>query len=156
MTDNTLVPTFPEKAVLDSGCTSHLITSSTQCIDKVPTKHGLHVGIPNGQTMQASHNAPLDLRHLPITPNRYAQQASVQPDLQKSLISLGRLCDHGCDYVLLGKHYATSSVIKDSVTSVIGSRDPTNGMWLVDVAPSGAPNPIPTHHPAYQHYANST
>jgi hypothetical protein len=77
----------------------------------------------------------------------------VQPNLQKSLISLGQLCNHGCDYVLLDKHYA--SVIKDGVTSVIGSRDPTDGMWLAGVAPSGAPNPFPTHHATYQHYANS-
>jgi hypothetical protein len=67
MTDSTLAPTPPEKAILDSGYTSHLITSSTQCIDKVPTKHGLRIGIPNGQTMQASHNATLDLWHFPIT-----------------------------------------------------------------------------------------
>jgi hypothetical protein len=70
--------------------------------------------------MQALHNATLDLHHLPLTLNRYARQASVQPDLKKSLISLGQLCDHGGDYVLSDKHYA--SVIKDGVTSVIGLR----------------------------------
>jgi hypothetical protein len=85
--------------------------------------------------MQASHNATLDLQHLPLKLNGSARQTSVQPNLKKSLISLGQLCDHGCDYVLLDKHYA--SVIKDGVTSVIGLQDPTNGMWLVDIAPSG-------------------
>jgi hypothetical protein len=42
----------------------------------------------------------LDLQHLPIPTNRSARQASVQPDLKQSLISLGQLWDHGCDYVL--------------------------------------------------------
>jgi hypothetical protein len=153
MITNTIVPTSDEQGVLDSGCTSNLITSSTPCIDKVSTNNGLRVSIPNGQIMKASHNAKLDLRHLPIQLNNRAREASVQPCLQKSLISLGQLCDNGCDYVLLDRHYA--SVIKDGVTSVIGLRDPTNGMWLVDLAPSGAPTPLPTRHPTYQHYANS-
>ena len=153
MTDTTLVPSPAEKAVLDSGCTSHLITKTTQCIDKIPTTNGLRVGIPNGQTMQATHNATLDLQHLPIPTNRSAQQASVQPGLKQSLISLGQLCDHGCDYILLDKHYA--SVIKDGVTSVIGLRNRTNGMWLVDVELSGRPTLLPNQHPTYQHQANS-
>jgi hypothetical protein len=56
-----IVPTYPEQGVLDSGCTSNLVTSSTPCIDKVSTQHGLRVGIPNGQVMQASHDVKLDL-----------------------------------------------------------------------------------------------
>jgi hypothetical protein len=68
-------------------------------------------------------------------------------------VSLGQLCDHGCDYVLLNKHYA--SVVKDGITSVIGLRDPSNGMWLVDLEPSGSPTPLPEQHPTYQHYAHS-
>jgi hypothetical protein len=103
--------------------------------------------------MTASHNAELDLQHLPIQLPSHARQASVQPDLKKSLVSLGQLCDHGCDYVLLDKHYA--SVIKDGITSVIGLRDPSNGMWLVDLEPSGSPTPLPDLHPTYQHYAHS-
>jgi hypothetical protein len=153
MISSTLVPPSSSQGILDSGCTSNLITPFTPCIDKVPTSRGLRVGIPNGQIMQATHNATLDLRHLPIPLNPHARSASVQPDLRKSLISLGQLCDHGCDYVLLDRHYA--SVIKDGVTSVIGLRNPTTGMWLVDLEPSGTPSPLPTHHPTYQHYAHS-
>ena len=149
----TIVPTSSEQGVLDSGCTSNLVTSATKCIDKVPTTHGLRVGIPNGQIMQASHNATLDLQHLPIQLSSRAREVSVQPDLQQSLVSLGQLCDNGCDYVLLDKHYA--SVIKDGITSVIGLRDPNTGLWLVDLEPSGAPTPLPTHHPTYSHHAHS-
>jgi hypothetical protein len=153
MTDSTLVPSPSEKAVLDSGCTSHLITKTTQCIGKIPTTNGLRVSIPNEQTMQATHNAALDFQHLPTPTNRSARQAFVQPNLKQSLISLGQLCDHGCNYVLLDKHYA--SVIKDGVTSVIGLRNPTNGMWLVNVEPSDGPTLLPNQHPTYQHQANS-
>ena len=93
----------PEQAVLDSGCTSTIVTRSTKCLAKNPTTNGLRVGIPNGQVMQASHNTLLDLQHLPVQLNKQARIASVQPDLHKSLVSLGQLCDHGCDYVLLDK-----------------------------------------------------
>ena len=130
-TTSTFVPSSPEKAALDSGCTSNLIQSSTQ----------------------ASHNATLNLQHLPIHLNRAARRSTVQPSLQKSLISLGQLCDHGCDYVLLDRQYA--SIIKDGVTTVVGLRDPTNGLWLMDLEPSATPTPLPTQHPTYEHWANS-
>jgi hypothetical protein len=103
--------------------------------------------------MTATHNATLHLPHLPVQLNNSACKASVHPELHKSLISLGQLCDHGCDYVLLDKHHA--SIIQDGVTSIIGMRDPSNGMWLVDVEPSGTPMVIPDQHPSYKHYANS-
>jgi hypothetical protein len=70
MTNSTLVASPADKAVLVSGCTSHIITKTTQCIHKIPTTNGLRAGIPNGQTMQATHNATLDLQHLPIPTNR--------------------------------------------------------------------------------------
>jgi hypothetical protein len=54
---------------------------------------------------------------------------------------------------LLDKHLA--SIIKNDVTSIIGQRDPSNGMWLVDLQPSGAPIVLPARHPTYQHHANS-
>jgi hypothetical protein len=47
--------------------------------------------------MQASHMATLDPPHLPIQLTSSARLAPVQPDLSKSLISLGQLYDHGCD-----------------------------------------------------------
>jgi hypothetical protein len=94
--------------------------------------------------MQASHTATLHLPHLPVSFTSSARAASVQ---------LGQLCDHGCDYVLLDRQYA--SVIKDGVTTVIGLRDPTNGLWLVYLSPSGAPTPLPHPHPTYVHQAHS-
>jgi hypothetical protein len=152
-TTSTFVPLSPKKAALDSGCTSNLIQSSTKCLEKTATSDGLHAGIPNGQIMQASHNTTLNLQHLPIRLSSAAHKATVQPALQKSLISLGQLCNHSCDYVLLDWHYA--SIIKESVTTAVGLRDPTNGLWLMDLESSDTPTPLPTQHPTYKHCANS-
>jgi hypothetical protein len=154
MTNSILpVPTASEKAILDSGCRSHLVKSDTLCHTKTPTTHGVRVSIANGQVMTATHNAILSPPHLPVQLNSSDCKASVHPDLQNSLISLGQLCDNGCDYVLLDKHHA--SIIQNGVTSIIGQRDTSNGMWLVDLQPSGAPMVPPARHPTYQHRANS-
>jgi hypothetical protein len=153
MINSPLVHTPSETAVLDSGTTTTLITSTTKCVEKIPTTKGLRVGIPNGQIMKGSHTAALNPQHLPIPLNNQARQASVQPHLKKALISLGQLCDHGCDYVLLDKHYA--SVIKDGVTTVIGLRDPATGLWLIDLEKSGPPAPLIKHQAKHLSLANS-
>jgi hypothetical protein len=93
MTSSTIVPTSSEQGVLDSGCTNNLVTSSTPCTDKLPTTNGLHVGIPNGQVMTASHTAKLNLQHLPLQLSSGARAAAVQLELRKSLVSLGQLVD---------------------------------------------------------------
>jgi hypothetical protein len=103
--------------------------------------------------MQASHDATLDLPHFPFPLNQGAHKASDLPGLNKTLISLGQLCDNGCDYVLLDKQYA--SIIKDGIATIIGLRDPSNGMWLADITPTGVINPYPAQHPTYQNVANS-
>jgi hypothetical protein len=78
----TLVPTLPERAILDSGCTSHLIKSTTPCLNKIPTTNGLRVRTANGETMEASHDATLNLNHFPLSLHNRARQASVQPELK--------------------------------------------------------------------------
>jgi hypothetical protein len=99
--------------------------------------------------MKGSHDAQM---HLPIKLNKRARKASVQPELKQSLVSLGQLCDNGCDYVLLDKQYA--SVIQDGVITIIGIRDPTTGMWLTDISSEGTVTPVPSQQPTH-HQANS-
>ena len=131
-----------------------MIKSSSQCIQKTPTHNGLRVGTPTGAVMVASHDALLDLKHLPVQLTPAARAATVHPSLSsKSLLSLGQLCDHGCDYVLLDKSYV--SVIQDGVVSVIGKRDTRTGLWFVDIEPNPSAAALPTQHPTYSHQANS-
>ena len=46
---------------------------------KIPTAHGLRVGTPTGEVMVASHDALLDLRHLPVELSLAARAATVHP-----------------------------------------------------------------------------
>jgi hypothetical protein len=61
MTISPSVPLPFETAVLDSGCTSTLITGSTPCMNKKLTTTSLRVGIANGHIIQASHQATIPL-----------------------------------------------------------------------------------------------
>jgi hypothetical protein len=72
------VPKVSEKAILDSGCTSHLVKSSTRCIAKSPTANSVPVGIANGQIMTATHNATLHFPHLPVQLSRLAEPVKPQ------------------------------------------------------------------------------
>jgi hypothetical protein len=89
----------------------------------------------------------------PHSPQQCCPQGNGAAHSTKTLISLGQLCDHGCDYVLLDRHYA--SIIKDGVITVVALRGPTNSLWLMDLEPSDTPTPLPTQHPTYKHCANS-
>ena len=131
-----------------------MIKLSSQCVQKTPTTTGLRVGTPTGAVMVASHDALLDLKHLSVHLPPAARAATVHPSLSsKSLLSLGQLCDHGCDYVLLDKSFV--SVIQDGVVSVIGKRDTRTGLWFVDIEPNPSAAALPTQHPTYSHQANS-
>jgi hypothetical protein len=99
-TTSTFVPPSPEKAALDSGCTtcSNLIQSSTKCLKKTATSHGLRVGIPNGTVYASAFPTGKSCKRPTPHPSAFNTSsftsavlpcnAMVQPALKKSLISL--------------------------------------------------------------------
>jgi len=59
-----------------------------------PAVHPIHVELPNGTYLHSTHTAMLDLPMLPTA----ARTAHVFPGMTTgSLLSIGMLCDHGCD-----------------------------------------------------------
>ena len=78
---NTLVPALKPsdkiRSIVDSGCASHFIVLNKPCINKVPTKHGISVRLPNGETMQSTHTTMLPLPQLPLA----ARQSHVSLEL---------------------------------------------------------------------------
>ena len=104
--------------------------------------------------MVALYDALLELRHLLVELSPAARAATVHPSLtSKSLLSLGQLCDHGCDYVLLDKQFV--SVVQEGVVSVIGIQDMRTGLWFVNIDKNTAAAPLPQQHPSYSHQVNS-
>ena len=81
-----------ETAILDSGCSSHFLTSTVSTTNNNPNTD-IEVQLPDGSLVTSSHEATIAL-HTTLPPA--AQTAHVLPDLNHSLISIGQLCDAGC------------------------------------------------------------
>jgi hypothetical protein len=83
--------------------------------------------MPNGTSIQSSHTC--DLLITELTPQ--SRKAHVLPGLvHNSLISVGRLCDNGCD-VTFNKEAV--SVMNNGKFVMIRSRDPHSGLWRVNL-----------------------
>ena len=113
-------------AIADTGATDHFMTSSYPLTDIATTDTAISVAMPNGATIQSTHQGRLPL------PAPINMKAHVLPDLSHSLISIGRLCDAGCtatfdaDKVVI--HHQNQPVLT-------GPRDP-NGLWSLGTAPN--------------------
>jgi hypothetical protein len=74
-----------ETALVDSGCTGHLLLSNAPFLNKILTANPLTVRLPNGQTMKSTHTATLDIPQL----IRVAKAAHVFPAMENnSLLSV--------------------------------------------------------------------
>jgi hypothetical protein len=114
-------------AIADSGCTGHLLQVDSLCLNKTPTSNGLRVLLPDGSTIQATHTALLDMPNLPIA----ARQAHIFPQLKhNALISISQFYDHGCTALFTSTDV---QILVNSTTIIRGSRQPTTGLWTIDL-----------------------
>jgi hypothetical protein len=81
-----------ETVIVDSGCTGHFLLVNAPCLNKVKSRTPLTVRLQNGDTMESSHTAELDIPKL----NTASSKAHVLPGMANhSLLSVGQLCDKG-------------------------------------------------------------
>ena len=124
------VLTSNEKAIADSGCTSHFLGSNARCTNKQPCAAGVTVKLPNSMSMVASHTALLDMPHLPPE----ARRCHIFPDMgDKALLSIAQFCDNGYRVIftadaLLIEHET------DPARSFQGCRDPITNMWTINLS----------------------
>jgi hypothetical protein len=134
--------TLTSSAIADTGCSGHYLMMNSSCSNAKPTKNGVNVLLPDGGTMRATHTAELPIKALPYA----AQQAHLFPALSSgALLSIGQLCDHGCQAIF---NASTVNIIKNHKLILQGQRNLTNGMWVIqlpahngDVPPVPAPSP---------------
>jgi hypothetical protein len=50
-----------DTAIVDSGCTGHFLPVNAPCLNKVKSLTPLAVRLPNGDTMESSHTADLNI-----------------------------------------------------------------------------------------------
>ena len=114
-------------AFLDSGCSSHFITTDTPTLSTTPNT-STTVQLPDGTTLTSSHTAIIDL-HPALPPA--AQTAHVLPELQNSLLSVSQLCDSGCTTIFEPDDV---TVTYNNTTVLTGQRSPYTNLWHVNLS----------------------
>ena len=96
--------------------------------------------------MYSTHEAELDLPQLPLA----ARHVHIVPSLSThSLLSMGQLCDSGCEVTFTAKHV---DVRLDSKILLTGTRSPDTGLWHLsltnppDTTDHVQPDPPLLHH----------
>jgi hypothetical protein len=134
--------------IADTGSTAHFCTIDTPVINKIPAKQPIAIRNPNGSVMYSTHTAELDLPQLPFP----ARQVHIVPALAyHSLISIGQLCDAGCD-VTFDAHSATVRYNKQIVLT--GQRTATTKLWHLQL-PATVTNTNDNDPPNENNTANS-
>jgi hypothetical protein len=116
-----------DTAIIDSGCTSNLLSATEPYNNKQEAHIPPSANMPNGTTIQSSHTCDLLLTDLPPQ----ARKAHILPGLvHNSLISVGQLCDNGCDVTFTQEQVTLS---RDGKCVMYGSRHPRSRLWRVDL-----------------------
>ena len=89
---NSMCFDYSLEAVADSGTTGHYITPTIPCTNKLTANKPIPIKMPNGEIITSSNIALLPQQNLPDK----AHKAHIFLVLQKSLISIGTLCDNNC------------------------------------------------------------
>jgi hypothetical protein len=132
--------TTNDTAILDSGCTSIFLSATAPCSNKQEAHVPLSVNMPNGTTIQSSHTCDLLLADLPPQ----ARKAQILPGLvHNSLISVGQLCDNGCNGTFTQEQVTVS---KNGKCVMYGSPDPISRLWRVDLKQRFETNQIQCNH----------
>jgi hypothetical protein len=107
-------------------------------VNITPTTKGLTVRLPNGQTIQSTHTALLDIPALP----KAARLCHIFPDLKnKVLLSIGQFCDSGFTATFTK---STLRIYRNDTVYLQGQRSSTNGLWYIDLARQRhQPDPVP-------------
>ena len=113
-------------AIADTGASSHYLRPNDPHDKNGTTKPPITVGLPNGDLLQSTTQAcQLSLPQLPDK----AREAHIIPGLtHSSLVSIGKLCDEGCEATFNKKEV---HIIKDNEIILTGQRDLHTGLWRI-------------------------
>ena len=114
--------------ILDSGATSHFLTTAAPESDITPTTTPIIARLPNGERVHSTHTCTLDLLSLP----HIAHAAHIIPGLAlHSLLSIVTLCNAGCivNFTKIG-----CTISYHGHTIVCGHKYRQTGLWLIPLS----------------------
>jgi hypothetical protein len=113
---------------VDSSCTSHNLLVNAPCLNKVKSRTPLTMRLPNGDTMESSHTAELDVPELNVA----ASKAHVFPGMANhSLLSVGQLCNEG--YIVTFKQDTVAICDSGNFQNLSGPQDLNTGPWRINL-----------------------
>ena len=141
--DLKLMSTIVAKA--DSGASKHFWRYQDQHIlHNITPCLGPAVGLPDGNTIRATKSGSLPIRHL----SSAAKTVQIFKGLRSaSLISIGQLCDDGCEVALT----KNNMIVKKKQNIILtGKRNNSDGLWDVELSQNGTThnsgkNMLPLH-----------
>ena len=116
-------------AKADSGASDHYLRECDEdCLKNIQSFNGPHVTLPNNSQLQATRHGDLPFSDLL---SKEAKTGVILPGLHSSsLVSLGKLCDDGCEILLNDrKMYA----VKNNTVVLEGQRNPYDRLWDIPV-----------------------
>jgi len=135
------IDTVKNWAILDSGTTSHFLTSMAPATNITPTTKPIVARLPNGERVTSTHTCTLDIPALPVA----ARLAHIIPNLAShSLISVVTLCNAGCN-ITFGKIGCTISYRGRTV--LCANKCTRTGLWMIPLTatpPPASPTTAPT------------
>jgi hypothetical protein len=119
-----------DMVILDSGCTSNLLTLNEPCTIVQSSVHTiLAVNMPNSNKIQPSHISELTLMALPVQ----ARKVHIFPGLaHTSFLSFGQLCNMGCEVVFSRANVIVTKGMHDILAGIC---DAQSGLWRVNLKP---------------------
>ncbi len=124
-TISTDAKTIKKWAILNSGATSHFLTTNVPATNICAASVPLVARLPNGERVQLTHTCTLDLSELPAA----ARNAHIIPGLAlHSLLSIVAMCNAGCTvtFTKIG-----CSIMYCGRTIVCGHKCMCTGLWMV-------------------------
>jgi hypothetical protein len=117
-------------AILDSGATSHFLTTAAPMTNMRPTSKPIIARLPNGKRIHSMHMCTFNIPALPAS----ARHAHIIPSLAShSLISIITLCNAGCNAVFT-KIGCTITYCGKVI--LCNSKCTCTGLWMIPLCPT--------------------
>ncbi len=117
--------TIKRWAILNSGATSHFLTTSAPATNILPTAVPIVARLPNGNRVHSTHTSTLNIPSLPPS----AHVAHIIPGLPShSLLTVVTMCNAGCT-VTFSKIGCT--IMYHGRAIVCGHKCTCTGLWMI-------------------------
>ena len=121
-----LLQSINDKSIaIDSGASDGFGDTDTPGTHRVPTQYGVTMASATGDSKTS---IATDVFDLPLPAAALPYHVFKKGDVQRPLLSVGKVCDAGCDVTF---HQTHCDINKDGERLLKGYRDPRTGLYLL-------------------------